>query len=49
MQVIKVQVILDGKEVNGREKNTIGVRLALKRAKKEKERREEELMKRQER
>ncbi|KAF8375238.1 hypothetical protein PRIPAC_81667 [Pristionchus pacificus] len=43
------EVILDGKGVDGKEKSTIGVRLALKRAKIEKVRREEELRRRQER
>ncbi|GMS95737.1 hypothetical protein PENTCL1PPCAC_17912 [Pristionchus entomophagus] len=43
------EVLLDGREVDGREKSTIGVRLALNRARKEKERRDEELRKRQER
>lgn len=42
-------MILDGKGVDGKEKSTIGVRLALKRAKIEKGRREEELRRRQER
>ncbi|GMT24149.1 hypothetical protein PFISCL1PPCAC_15446, partial [Pristionchus fissidentatus] len=43
------EVILDGRSVDGREKNTIGVRLALKRAQMEKEKRAEENRKRQER
>ncbi|GMR48042.1 hypothetical protein PMAYCL1PPCAC_18237, partial [Pristionchus mayeri] len=43
------EVILDGRGVDGREKSTIGVRLALKRAQNEKERRGEELRRRQER